>query len=109
MENDMSPLDNLSYQDDRPGIGNTSGEPTTREELRAVKEYTEMIVDTVREGLLVLDSDLRVQSANWSVYQTFHVTAEETTGRLVYDLGNGQWHIPELRRLLEEILPEDNQ
>ncbi len=63
------------------------------------------MVDTVREPLLVLDKDLRAVAASRAFYQTFKVDREETQGRLVYDLGNGQWNIPELRVLLEEILP----
>lgn len=65
------------------------------------------IVDTVREPLLVLSADLRVRKANNSFYGTFKVTAEETLGKLIYDLGNQQWDIPWLRKLLEEVLPED--
>src|SRR5687768_16406110 len=65
------------------------------------------IVDTVREPLLVLDADLRVRRANRSFYQTFHVSPEETEGRLVYELGNHEWDIPALRRLLEEVLPKN--
>lgn len=64
------------------------------------------IVDTVREGLLVLDSALTVTAANRCFYALFHVSEEDTVGKRIYDLGNGQWDIPELRRLLEEILPE---
>lgn len=63
------------------------------------------IVDTVREPLIVLDGDLRVVSANRSFYHAFFVKQEETEGRFIYDLGNRQWDIPDLRRLLEEILP----
>ncbi len=65
------------------------------------------IVDTVREPMLVLSADLRVRRANRSFYRTFRVTPEETVGRLVYDLGNQQWDIPWLRKLLEEVLPQD--
>jgi PAS domain S-box-containing protein len=65
------------------------------------------IVDTVREPMLVLSADLRVRRANRSFYRTFKVTPEETVDRLVYDLGNQQWDIPWLRKLLEEVLPQD--
>jgi len=68
---------------------------------------TDGIVDTVREGLLVLGADLRVRKANRSFFVTFHVAPEETVGRLIYDLGNKQWDIPLLRKLLEEVLPEN--
>ena len=65
------------------------------------------IVDTVREPMLVLNADLRVRRANRSFYRTFRVTPEETVGRLIYDLGDQQWDIPWLRKLLEEVLPKD--
>jgi PAS domain S-box-containing protein len=70
------------------------------------EEYTETIMQTVREPLLVLDSDLRVTSANRAFYQTFQVTPGEVEGKLLYDLGNRQWNIPKLRKLLEDILPK---
>ena len=63
------------------------------------------IVDTVREPLLVLDAGLRVRRANRSFYQSFAVASPETLGRLIYELGNGQWDIPALRTLLEDVLP----
>jgi signal transduction histidine kinase/CheY-like chemotaxis protein len=67
--------------------------------------YAQDVVDTVREPLLILDASLRVRSANRAFYQTFQVAAEETEGQLVYELGNGQWDIPALRTLLEDIVP----
>ena len=71
-----------------------------------IESYAQNIVDTVREPLLMLDPDLRVRSANRAFYQTFHVSAEETEGQLIYHLGNGQWDIPALRTLLEDIVPQ---
>src|SRR6188508_1491001 len=73
-----------------------------------IQNYAQNIVDTVREPLLILDATLRVQSANRAFYQTFHVSAAETEGRLIYELGNGQWDIPDLRRLLEDIVPQSS-
>ncbi len=67
------------------------------------------IIETVREPLLVLDSDLRVLKANRSFYDFFKVTPGEAIGNLIYDLGDRQWDIPRLRTLLEEILPKDNK
>ncbi|MFZ3169107.1 MAG: PAS domain-containing protein [Candidatus Methanoperedens sp.] len=63
------------------------------------------IVNTVQESILVLDKDMRVISANPSFYDTFHVSPEGTENKFIYDIGNGQWDIPRLRKLLEEILP----
>ncbi|MBA4031219.1 MAG: hybrid sensor histidine kinase/response regulator [Planctomyces sp.] len=73
-----------------------------------IQNYAQNIVDTVREPLLILDATLRVQSANRAFYQTFHVSAGETEGRLIYELGNGQWDIPDLRTLLEDIVPKSS-
>jgi PAS domain S-box-containing protein len=78
-------------------------------EAEAATRANEDIIETVREPLLVLDSDLRVLKANRSFYDSFKVTPEETIGKLIYDLGNRQWDIPKLRTLLEEILPKDNK
>ncbi|HUG67731.1 MAG TPA: ATP-binding protein [Pirellulaceae bacterium] len=66
--------------------------------------YADDIIATLREPFVVLDSDLRVKTANRSFYDSFHVSKEETENRLVYDLGNGQWDIPGLRKLLDEVL-----
>ena len=64
------------------------------------------ILETVREGLLVLEPDLTIRFANRSFCDKFSVAPEHTVGRKLYELGNGQWDIPELRSLIETILPE---
>jgi two-component sensor histidine kinase len=64
------------------------------------------IVDTVREPLVVLDRDLRVVAASRSFYLTFKVNPDNTEGKLLYELGDGEWDIPKLRLLLEKIIPE---
>jgi signal transduction histidine kinase/DNA-binding response OmpR family regulator len=74
-------------------------------DLRAIETYAQDIVDTVREPLLILDKTLRVQSGNRAFYQTFKVSPDETENHLIYELGNGQWDIPALRMLLEDIVP----
>ena len=76
-------------------------------EIQDAREYAENIVETVRKPLVVLDSDLKVLTANSSFYKTFEVTPEETIGKFIYDLGNRQWDIPQLRLLFEDILPND--
>src|SRR6187455_289178 len=73
-----------------------------------IQNYAQNIVDTVREPLLILDATLRVRSANRAFYQTFHVSPAETESRLIYELGNGQWDIPDLRTLLEDIVPKSS-
>ncbi len=77
-------------------------ETKVREALR----YSETMVNTVREALVVLDEDLRVTSTNRSFHRTFNLTQEQTEGKLLYDLDGGKWDIPELRELLEVTLPE---
>jgi PAS domain S-box-containing protein len=74
--------------------------------LRATLAYEESIVDTVREPMLVLDDTLRVRTASRAFYETFRVSSNETEGRFIYDLGDGQWDIPALRTVLEQVLPQ---
>jgi hypothetical protein len=69
--------------------------------------YMKTLVDVARESFLILDSKLRVLSANPIFYKNFRVTPEQTKNKLLYKLGNGQWDIPELKKLLEEILPKE--
>lgn len=77
-------------------------------DLRAIETYAQDIVDTVREPLLILDKTLRVESGNRAFYRTFRVSPEETENQLIYELGNGQWDIPALRTLLEDIVPQSS-
>jgi diguanylate cyclase (GGDEF)-like protein/PAS domain S-box-containing protein len=76
-------------------------------EIQDAREYAENIVETVREPLVVLDSELKVLTANRGFFDTFKVTSGETIGNFIYDLGNRQWDIPKLRILFENILPHD--
>lgn len=71
-----------------------------------IETFRGAIFDSINEPLLVLDSQLAVLTANEGFYNQFKVLAEETVGKGVFDIGNGQWDIPDLRRLLEKILPE---
>lgn len=82
-----------------------TGYKRVERQLQRALAYAEGIVETVREPLVILDSELRVLSANRSFYEVFQVSREETEGRYIYELGNRQWDIPELRILLEKILP----
>jgi PAS domain S-box-containing protein len=76
-------------------------------EIQDAREYAENIVETVREPLLVLNSDLKILTANHSFFDTFKVVPGETIGNFIYDIGSRQWDIPRLRLLLEEILPHE--
>ncbi len=77
--------------------------------FREALRYSEAMVDTVREALVVLDEDLKVITANRSFCRTFGMTKEQTLGKLFYALDKGQWDIPELRELLEKTLPEKKE
>ncbi|MBE9230662.1 PAS domain-containing protein [Cuspidothrix issatschenkoi LEGE 03284] len=79
------------------------------DQLRASRNYAEAIVDTVRQSLVVLDTNLRVVTANQFFYDTFRVVREETENQLIYEIGNGQWDIDQLRSLLEDIIPYQTQ
>ena len=69
--------------------------------------YIKTVVNVVREPILILDENLRVMAANDSFYRTFQVESKDTEKKNVYELGNGQWNIPALRKLLEDILPKN--
>ncbi|HET8841693.1 MAG TPA: ATP-binding protein [Ktedonobacteraceae bacterium] len=77
---------------------------TRNEQLKAAQDYAEAIVETVREPLVVLSENLRVQRANLAFYQFFQVVPQETEGRTLDELGDGQWNSPRLRTLLAQVL-----
>ena len=70
----------------------------------AARDYAEGMIETVREPIVVLDSDLRLRRATAAFYEAFLVTREESEGRFFYDLGNGQWNNPRLRELIGAAL-----
>jgi PAS domain S-box-containing protein len=74
------------------------------QDLQHALAYAESIIATLRGPFVVLDKGLRVRTANAAFYRDFHASKEETEGRPVYDLGNGQWDIPQLRALLAQVL-----
>ncbi len=76
--------------------------------VQLAREYADNIVDTVRDSLLILDKDLKVLSANMSFYKAFKTTSENTVGKFIYELEDNTWDIPQLRELLEQILPQHN-
>jgi two-component system CheB/CheR fusion protein len=88
-------------------FGDITHQKKTELKAQDAREYVENIVATIHESLLVLDGDLRILSANRSFYRTFKITSEETIGKFIYDLGNGQWRIPKLQELLTTILPDN--
>lgn len=89
---------------------NTSDKKETEKDSQEQAiHYMKTLVDVARESFLILDAKLRVISANPTFYESFKVSLNETKDVLLYDLGNGQWDITELRKLLEEILPEKKE
>jgi two-component system CheB/CheR fusion protein len=74
---------------------------------RTSRLYAEHVVDTIREPLLVLNGNLRVVSANRSFYKTFQVSEMEIENVPFFELGHNQWNIPELEKLLKDILLEN--
>ena len=93
------------------GVVLTFTDVTTLKEAKAnqqaddARALAENVIATVREPLVVLDAELRVEAANHSFYKAFQVSPEDTRGKLFNELGDGQWDIPELRLLLGEVLP----
>jgi two-component system CheB/CheR fusion protein len=76
------------------------------EEVSEAREFAESVIATVSTPLLILNKKLRIKSANNAFYKTFQVNEAEIEGKLIFELGNKQWDIPELRSLLEKVLPQ---
>jgi two-component system CheB/CheR fusion protein len=85
-----------------------NGLKSASERLRESEAYARAIVDTIREPLVILRDDLRVNTANASFYETFRQTPEETEGLPFHKLGGGRWNIPELRAMLESTLAKEH-
>lgn len=83
-------------------------ENLTVEDVVVIYAYAEAIVETVREPLIILDGNLRIKTANKAFFDAFKVDKKETYNKLIFELGNGQWDIPELKKLLKEILPKNS-
>ena len=83
-----------------------TGSSARQQAADEASEFAESLINTVREPLIALDQDLRVVKVSRSFYDVFKVKPEDTVGQLIYDLGNKQWDIPQLRELLETILPQ---
>jgi two-component system CheB/CheR fusion protein len=75
------------------------------EQAQEARDQAQAIIATVREPLVILNAALRVVTANPSFYEAFRTSREETEGHSLFDIGNHQWNVPQLRTLLEEILP----
>ncbi|MGI4812753.1 MAG: chemotaxis protein CheB [Janthinobacterium lividum] len=79
---------------------------TASDEVTRARDFSQAIVETMSEPLLVLEADLMITQANRAFYQTFQTSPEQTIGTKLYALGNEQWNIPALRELLEEVMPQ---
>jgi PAS domain-containing protein len=73
--------------------------------LKKDLQYYREITETVREPFIILNKYLFVITANKAFYSKFKVQKKDTEGRHLYELGNNQWDLPELRNLLDHILP----
>ena len=80
----------------------------TVEDVVVMFAYAEAIVETVREPLVILDENLRIKTANKAFFDMFRVEKKETYNKLIFDLGNGQWDMPSLNKLLIDILPKNS-
>jgi len=87
----------------------TNQELQTRNDLlNEAYDYSEALFATIHEPMIVLDKNLRIKSANKTFYKVFSTTEEQTEGMLLYELGDRQWDIPQLKILLEDILPRNS-
>ncbi len=77
----------------------------SEQRTKVALDYAESVIETVRQPLLVLNSSLQIERANRSFSRVFHVSPAELQGKSIYEIGGGQWNIPQLRTLIEEVLP----
>ncbi len=78
-------------------------------QLKTSLIYAEAVESIYSHPLLVLNGELKVKRANKKFYEVFKSTPSDTENRYIYDLGNKQWNIPELRELLEKVLPQNSE
>lgn len=101
-------LESLSVQEEnsvhcRTSISDITDRKKADETIRNVLAFTESIVDTIREPLVILDAHQRLKAANLAFYKTFKIPIEGTRDKWIYEIGNGQWNISRLRELLWKI------
>jgi len=72
------------------------------EQSRDLREYAEAIAATVREPFLALDEQFRGITANGPFYRAFGLTPEQVTNVSLWEIGGGQWNLPQLRSWLLE-------
>jgi two-component system sensor histidine kinase DegS len=77
----------------------------TQQLITAAREHAEAIIRTVPHPLMILSSDLRLQSANEAFYRTFKVSPKEIEGRLIFEFDRGAWNNRQFRQLLKKIIP----
>ena len=77
------------------------------DDLKRARDFAEVVAGLVHEPMLVLGSTLQVRVANEAFYRMFRMDRQKTEGRLIYEIGHGQWNIPRLKQMLEEVLPRE--
>ena len=90
-------------------LTNINNLKNTQEKIQSALNYSNDVVNTIREPLVVLDQQLKLVSANSSFYKTFKLSKSRTEGKKIYEIGEGSWNIPLLRKLLEDILPKNKE
>jgi PAS domain S-box-containing protein len=102
----MESIESSNYRERSPLADALAWPSLLIADLDDASALAQAIVDTIRDPLLILDQSLRVVTANRAFHQTFRMSRQDIQGRPVYGLGDGQWDIPELRSLLEEVAPQ---
>jgi PAS domain S-box-containing protein len=102
----MESIESSNYRERSPLADALAWPSLLIADLDDASALAQAIVDTIRDPLLILDQGLRVVTANRAFHQTFRMSRQDIQGRPVYGLGDGQWDIPELRSLLEEVAPQ---
>jgi two-component system CheB/CheR fusion protein len=80
-----------------------------QQQINISKNYTEAIVATLREPIVVLDTNLRIKNINRAFSKKYNIEKEEATGKLIYEIQNHLFDNIPMRALLEKVLPEKTQ
>lgn len=88
-------------------INTTNQELQTRnDQLAEAYDFSENIIATLHEPILILDKNFQIKSANKAFYKKFMVLQSDIDGKSLFELGSHQWDVPRLHELLETIIPK---
>jgi two-component system CheB/CheR fusion protein len=77
-------------------------------DLAQARDFAFSIVETIRQPLVVLDTDLRIRMANRAFYRTFQISPQDAEGHAITSLSHGSWDLPGLQDALAGLVHDGN-